>query len=417
MTFNDFAAPASPDELAALDCPFYRYGQMAEEIDITLAPVNELDEEQCNALIEWMAAQRAARRITSRKADAVQGERAASDEQHQAERGSIANAQRPQPNIDQISEHLYVLFDPAFVNSYPHACVEIAYSHPRSGNLDEAKVFTAFELKEAVEFAAMKNAAGYNVYVGPSLRTYGPREVPPDRRAKVENYLASAFAWVDFDGADDAARVQALLPQHGLKPALVVTTGTVPHLRGQLLFRVSDIKDAEHQKQINEALQKLLGTDPQVVSAVQPMRLAGTVNYPTVKKATERGYVVELTKLRKIADAPIYRAEQLIALAPAEESDPFADHAEREGVKQGKSDDELVSLLKQSRATPGKGWREPMLKFVGSAVGKGWSDLQIKLACAPYSDGGIDDPDIEKLIDDTRKKFGKPEWADCTPAE
>ncbi|WP_369720336.1 DUF3987 domain-containing protein [Bradyrhizobium sp. LLZ17] len=93
----------------------------------------------------------------------------------------------------------------------------------------------------------------------------------------------------------------------------------------------------------------------------------------------------------------------------AGESDPFADYSDRSGPKRGKSDEELLALLKQSRATPGKGWREPMLLFIGSTVGKGWSDLQIKLACAPYSDGGINDRDIQDLIDYTRKKFGKPE--------
>ncbi|WP_027577275.1 DUF3987 domain-containing protein [Bradyrhizobium sp. WSM1743] len=93
----------------------------------------------------------------------------------------------------------------------------------------------------------------------------------------------------------------------------------------------------------------------------------------------------------------------------AGESDPFADYSDRYGHKRGKSDEELLALLKQSRATPGKGWREPMLRFIGSTVGKGWSDLQIKLACAQYSDGGIDDPDIQELIDYTRKKFGKPQ--------
>lgn len=87
----------------------------------------------------------------------------------------------------------------------------------------------------------------------------------------------------------------------------------------------------------------------------------------------------------------------------AGESDPFADYSDRSGPKRGKSDEELLALLKQSRATPGKGWREPMLLFIGSTVGKGWSDLQIKLACAPYSDGGINDRDIQDLIDYTRK--------------
>lgn len=91
-----------------------------------------------------------------------------------------------------------------------------------------------------------------------------------------------------------------------------------------------------------------------------------------------------------------------------EYGDYFAEYAEQHGLKSGKTEEELIALLKRSRATPGKGWREPMLKFVGSTVGKGWTDLQIKLACGPYSDGGADDPDIQKLIDDTRGNFGKP---------
>ncbi|MGY8639189.1 DUF3987 domain-containing protein [Bradyrhizobium sp. 14AA] len=92
-----------------------------------------------------------------------------------------------------------------------------------------------------------------------------------------------------------------------------------------------------------------------------------------------------------------------------DETDPYSDYSQRDGIKRGKTDDELVALLKQSRVTAGKGWREPMLRFIGSTVGKGWSDLAIKLACAPYSDGGVDDRDIQELINRTRTSFGKPE--------
>jgi hypothetical protein len=208
--------------------------------------------------------------------------------------------------------------------------------------------------------------------------------------------------------------LEAVLGKHGLTPYVVVTTGTVPHRRGQLYFLVSGIRDAGHLRQVNSALQCLLGTDAAVVVAHQILRLAGSVNYPT-KKKIDRGYVPELVTLKKIDNAPTYRAEQLIALAPAEPDDRFAAFAaygEQHGVKTGKSNEELMSLLKQSRATPGKGWREPMLSFIGSTVGKGWSDLQIKLACAPYSDGGVDDADVQKEIDYARKKFGKPEQGD-----
>lgn len=93
----------------------------------------------------------------------------------------------------------------------------------------------------------------------------------------------------------------------------------------------------------------------------------------------------------------------------AETNDEFAGQSGPHGTKRGKSDEELLGLLKQSCATPGKGWRKPMLRFIASTVCKGWTDLAIKLACAPYSDGGIDDPEIDFEINYARKKFDKPE--------
>src|SRR3954454_9064873 len=70
------------------------------------------------------------------------------------------------PNIADINAHLYALFSPEFVSAFPDAWIEIAYAHPDNGNLNQAQNFTAFDLQEAGEFAAAKNAAGYNVYVG-----------------------------------------------------------------------------------------------------------------------------------------------------------------------------------------------------------------------------------------------------------
>jgi hypothetical protein len=89
MSYNSFAAPASLDELAVLG-PFERFGQMLEDIDIATAPVNEeldnerldalwewewehirdeLGEERCDLLCDWLEAQRAARRVALRKAE------------------------------------------------------------------------------------------------------------------------------------------------------------------------------------------------------------------------------------------------------------------------------------------------------------------------------------------------------------
>jgi len=62
-----------------------------------------------------------------------------------------AHAQPPQPNLAQISEHLYALFPPAFVHAYPDAWIEIAFGSPATGGLDAAENFSAFDLRAAAE--------------------------------------------------------------------------------------------------------------------------------------------------------------------------------------------------------------------------------------------------------------------------
>jgi hypothetical protein len=256
----------------------------------------ELDDEQCAALIE-------AGRAALREAQA----------REQSKPNQLA------PDLDAIRAHIYELCNPAFTHAYPNAVLEIAYGHPAKddGDVNRAQTYLALndkDLQVAAEIAAKRNAEGFNTYAGAALRQYGNRAIPPDRRATVENYLASRFAWVDFDKAGDAERVGAVLKDKGLVPFLVVTTGTIPHRRGQLYFLVSGVRDAAHLREVNSALQRLLGSDPAVINAQQVLRLAGSINYPTSKKLA-RGYVAELTTLKKIADAPTYSADHLISLA------------------------------------------------------------------------------------------------------
>ncbi|QHP69812.1 hypothetical protein EI171_22450 [Bradyrhizobium sp. LCT2] len=221
-----------------------------------------------------------------------------------------AQTETPTPNLNDINEHLYALFDPAFVHSHPGAYIQYAYSHPNSGNVDDAQVCLATELNDLAKFAAKRSGLGYNVYIIPSLLRFD--RDPPMRRVKSDKYLASAFAWIDFDRERDAERVEAKLQERDIKPAFVVTTGTIPWTRAQLYFRTADIRNAAQQKQINEALQRLLGTD-KVSDPCHLMRLAGSVNYPTAKKS-ERGYVVQTTTFRKIRDARTYGADELLRL-------------------------------------------------------------------------------------------------------
>src|SRR5947207_1460581 len=89
------------------------------------------------------------------------------------------------PNITDISAHLHALFSPGFVHAYPDAWIEIAYGFAATGGkINGAQNYSAFELKKAAEFAAAKNAAGFNIYVGPALRR---GKQPGDGRANDSN--------------------------------------------------------------------------------------------------------------------------------------------------------------------------------------------------------------------------------------
>ncbi|MCA1531438.1 AAA family ATPase [Bradyrhizobium sp. NBAIM03] len=324
-----------------------------------------------------------------------------------------AGAQALQPNLADIQAHFHALFHPAFVHAYPNAFIQIAYADPsRGGSVNEAKIFEAHDLKSAAMEAATLNANGYNVYTSPALLQFPNRKVPPDKRVRDDKYLTSAFAWVEFDSAGDAERVNAILKEKQIIPALIVTTGTTPHPRMHVYFKVEGIRDAEHQKQINGALQTLLGTD-NVKDACRVMRVGGSVNYPTKEKADERGYVAEVTSFRKVSDAPTYRAEQLLALAPApHDLDVFAEYPkflQQLGilVKPGKSHDDLIAMLQASQV---KGqWHNNMRDAIASMVGKRWPTLAIKSMCGNFAEGGFDDKDVEKLIESAVEKFGDPD--------
>ncbi|WP_377829530.1 DUF3987 domain-containing protein [Bradyrhizobium lupini] len=200
----------------------------------------------------------------------------------------------------------------------------------------------------------------------------------------------SALVYTSPSHTPDAPRWRILAPTSKPRP---------PDARAKLVAR------------LNGALKSKLGA--QTIAANESFTLSQAYYYGWVNKP-DRDHRAEVTTGDFIDQRDDLAQFEIMGAKAADQtsavgSDPLSDYSDRYGAKRGKTDEELFALLKQSRATPGKGWREPMLLFIGSTVGKGWSDFQIKSACAPYSDGGIDDPDIQELIDYTRKKFGKPE--------
>jgi hypothetical protein len=315
------------------------------------------------------------------------------------------------PNLTDISAQLHALFPPAFAHQHPDAWIEIASGHAASGGaIYQAQNYSVFELKEAAEHAEAKNATGYNIYVGAALRQ---GKQPGDGRADDNLVVDSSHVWIEFDGAGDSQRIEALLKANDLKPALIVTTGTKPHLRAHLYFKLDGSVTPDKLRAANTSLMTLLGSDA-VQNASRIMRLGGTVNLPTPDKI-KRGYAAELTTVRVVKDAPSYGVDKLIALAPGETlGNVFLDYANENGIKTGRTDEELMKVLKSVNGKDGSDtkWRIPMISAVGTMVGRGMSDSAIKLVCAPHCDGGIEDLDLKKLIDDQRKDFDKPDPGD-----
>ena len=191
------------------------------------------------------------------------------------------------------------------MQAYPNSWIEIAYGYPKP---NAASHFSAFKLEEAIAFAEKQNRAGLNIYVGPALR-HGER---PSGRSNKTHVLAASHAWSEYEGAGDDERIDAILKDKGLIPAIVLTTGTVPYPRRHLYFKLGKSTSPNDVEAANASLQELLATD-NVKDFGRVMRLAGTVSYPTPDKQA-RGYVAELVKLMHRSDAPAYPVDELIVL-------------------------------------------------------------------------------------------------------
>ena len=92
-----------------------------------------------------------------------------------------------------------------------------------------------FELEKAADYAVRMNKQGRNVYVGMALRQ---GETGPSGRATKDNVVTGSRGWGDFDKEGDDVRVQAALKQKGLEAAEMILTGSIPHRRFQIFFKL-----------------------------------------------------------------------------------------------------------------------------------------------------------------------------------
>ena len=207
--------------------------------------------------------------------------------------------------------------------------------------------------------------------------------------------------------ATDIVRVRALFsdldgvprPENFLTPSIEVETSEE---RWHLYYKVTDVALDEFSAK-QKGLIARLGSDPSVHDLSRVMRLPGFLH----QKGEPR--LVRVTG----SSGAVYTSDQFPD-APKPNSD-VPEHlkdykstgvgAESFGLP-GRTNDELIALLEASR-TPGK-WHDSMMRATATMIGRGWSDLQIKLACAPYCQDEYKDVDLVPMIEGARKKFKKP---------
>jgi hypothetical protein len=313
--------------------------------------------------------------------------------------GSVVNAPHLlKPNVADISAHLHALFPPGFVHGFPDAQAEIVHGPP--GTFTDSRWFSAFDLKAIVDFAEAQNASGENIYVGAALRR-GP--VPESGRANAEeNYLAAQYAWAEYDGEGDYKRIVAICRENNLKPAIVITTGTVPNKRDHLYFYIEGgIVDPAGQKEANTRFRDLFDSDD-VTDPIRIMRLGGCVNYPK-KEKIDRGYIAELVTVRIVPEMRKYSIDDL----PASQRSQLNGAARTNslGIKLARTDADIWNLLQTSKV---KDWHNSMRDAIASMIGRGWSDDAIRFSCAAYCRDSKDDTDLGPLIEGGRRKFNKP---------
>ena len=224
------------------------------------------------------------------------------------------------PNAEDMRRHLELLFGHA--REYDDGLIEIAIN---TGHGWLGQLFGVDAMDQAVAYAAEKNAAGCNAYVGVALRD--PDTPPFGRSSDSDHYVTTA---VGSDLDTGAASAAAPTRTRHLPPSFIVCTGKHPHTRLQLFWLLQEpITDPEQHRALFGGLADMLGGDRSITNPGRIMRLAGSIAWPTKKDR-----VPEMTSLLPVKDPNRRYAAEEIAKAypnqhkvttfdPAHKNDPI----------------------------------------------------------------------------------------------
>lgn len=287
--------------------------------------------------------------------------------------------------------------------------------HSKSQNFDA----TAAGIQEAIAFALEQNRQGWNVYVGANPRA---PIVADNQAAGAAQVLCATALFVDADTELACKRVAA----SPLRYSFVVQTGTKPERRAHFWWRLDE--PAYNMTAVREAqirLAEYFETDKAIVDAARIMRLAGTISWPTAKKV-ERGYRTERVGLKDMWDGELQdpvEFEAVLSLIPERAPPPDAPQGLETALdafrlgRGGRSFDRVVELLRASHAEGA--WHESVRAAVATMLGWGLNDDAIHSIVLAHGrvEHGFRDKDVQRLIDDGRRRWSRPHVEFVDPAE
>lgn len=271
---------------------------------------------------------------------------------------------------------------------------------------------------ELASHAAVMNGHGLNAYV-----VVNPvRASAPLRRdgrlsgAMDEDIVAAFYFWADGDDEEAANSIRNFA---GPKWTMAVTTGRTPTPRPHIYWRCDEpVFNLPAWTGIQKAIAARLSTDRSVVNPARIMRLPGTINWPTDKKAA-KGRVAELATMRTDYDddrEPVTFEQMLRAFGPGPSLSQQAQDASGLVIDTGPQamDREQVRI----KALSGDQWNIEVFRLVGSYVRAGLSDADIHRLTDPLTLDGysLDQTrrEVASMIERTRRN---PEFAGVKPKD
>jgi hypothetical protein len=230
------------------------------------------------------------------------------------------------PNIDAMREHLEHMFG-GYLDGYHDGKIELAWTdcHPNKDGrypLRHGRMYGTDEIEELVTEAARLNSMPFtNVYVGAALRR---PDTFPGGRASAPDVLALTCGYVDLDDPGATARAKDRYGQ--AKPTKVVVTGTEPHTRAQLWWRLDEpITDQQLSEALLKGMASALGGDSTVTDPPRVMRLAGSIAWPV--KPNRKVELTSISPLKQPGQS-VYTVDHLARLFP-----PVYEGGNVDGVK------------------------------------------------------------------------------------